>query len=82
MKDERKIIDGLEHWIQNEENGVCFIPLNLCKKTIELLKEQPDIIRCKACIVPKNVICHNAKTFGAIVKDDWFCADGKHQYGR
>lgn len=40
MKDEKKIIDGLKHWIQNEENGVCFIPLNLCKKTIELLKEQ------------------------------------------
>ena len=27
-----------------EENGVCFIPLNLCKKTVELLKEQREII--------------------------------------
>lgn len=40
------------------------------------------VIRCKDCIFPKNGICRNAKTFGAIVKDDWFCADGKRNEGR
>lgn len=57
MKGERKIIDGLEHWIQNEENGVCFIPLNLCKKTIKLLKEHKTgtwrryegVLTCSEC---------------------------------
>ena len=41
-----------------------------------------EIVRCKDCIFPKNGICHNAKTFGAIIKDDWFCADGERKEGR
>ena len=46
----------------------------------EVIGNMPDaIVRCKDCIFPKNGICHNAKTFGALVKDDWFCADGKHK---
>lgn len=40
-----------------------------------------EIVRCKDCIFPKNGICKSAKTFGAIVKDDWFCADGKRRTG-
>ena len=40
MADREKTIDGFAYWIDNEENGVCHIPLNLCKKVLELLKEQ------------------------------------------
>lgn len=41
MNDREKIIDGFAYWIGNEENGVCYIPLDLCKKVMELLlKEQ------------------------------------------
>ena len=39
MSDKKKTIDGFAHWIGNEVNGVCHIPLNLCKKVLELLKE-------------------------------------------
>lgn len=40
MTDREKTIDGFAYWIENEENEVCYIPLNLCKKIMELLKEQ------------------------------------------
>ena len=40
MTDSDKTIDGFAYWIDNEENGVCYIPLNLCEKIMELLKEQ------------------------------------------
>ena len=39
MADSDKTIDGFAFWIDNEENGVCYVPLNLCKKIMELLKE-------------------------------------------
>jgi hypothetical protein len=38
--DKTKTIDGFAYWIENEENGVCYIPLNLCEKIMKLLKEQ------------------------------------------
>ena len=40
MYDREKTIDDFACWIDNEENGVCHIPLNLCKEVLELLKEQ------------------------------------------
>lgn len=39
MTDREKTIDGFAYWIENEENGVCYIPLNLCEKIMKLLKE-------------------------------------------
>ena len=47
MTDSDKTIDGFAYWIDNEENGVCYIPLNLCEKIMELLKEQPQWISVK-----------------------------------
>ncbi len=47
MTDSDKTIDGFAYWIDNEENGVCYIPLNLCVKILELLKEQPQWISVK-----------------------------------
>ena len=38
--DKTKTIDGFAYWIENDENGVCYIPLNLCEKIMKLLKEQ------------------------------------------
>lgn len=45
-------------------------------ETLDVVANRGNVVRCKDCVFPKNGICHNAKTFGAIVKDDWFCADG------
>ncbi len=44
MVDLNKTIDGFAYWIENEENGVCYIPLNLCEKIMKLLKEQQKLI--------------------------------------
>jgi hypothetical protein len=43
MVDLNKTIDGFAYWIENEENGVCYIPLSLCEKIMKLLKEQEAI---------------------------------------
>lgn len=40
-----------------------------------------ELIRCKDCEMRKNNICHNPNTFGAIVTDMYFCADGKVKGG-
>lgn len=48
MADSDKTIDGFAFWIENEENGVCYIPLNLCKKIMKLLKERepkPPVVK-------------------------------------
>lgn len=44
MTDADKTIDGFAFWIENEENGVCYVPLNLCEKVLKLLKEQQNEI--------------------------------------
>ena len=52
--DKTKIIDGFAYWIENEENGVCYIPLNLCVKILELLKEQEKEIKGTTALVSWN----------------------------
>ena len=42
MKDDAKIIEEFEHWTQNDENDVCYIPLNLCKDVLKLIKRQQE----------------------------------------
>ena len=76
-----------------EEISVCE-SVNQCYRTIDLpalrdiltlLKEQPEIVRCKDCI---NKECFGRD--GKIVCDldgflhdpDWFCADGEMNEGR
>lgn len=51
------------------------------KDALELLKEQPDIVRCKECKYYSNGFCYNPNTFdektcGNTVPD-WYCADGE-----
>lgn len=45
MNDADKTIDGFAFWIENEENGVCYVPLNICKMILKLLKEQQAEIK-------------------------------------
>ena len=61
MTDSDKTIDGFAYWIENEENGVCYIPLNLCEKIMKLLKEQPEIVECKDCSYYDMVECKDCK---------------------
>ncbi len=49
MNDTNKTIDGFAYWTENEENGVCYVPLNLCKRVLKLLKsQQAEIERLKS----------------------------------
>lgn len=60
MIDINKTIDGFAYWIENEEKGVCHIPLNLCEKVLELLKSQRTeikqmksesrVVPCRSCV--------------------------------
>lgn len=69
--DKTKTIDGFAYWIENEENGVCYIPLNLCEKIMKLLKEQ------KAMVKPTKCPC--GELFDA--KDSSFCPRCGCAYG-
>ena len=71
MTDTDKTIDGFAYWIENEENGICYIPLNLCEKIMKLLKEQ------KAMIKPTKCPC--GELFDA--KDSSFCPKCGCAYG-
>ncbi len=50
----------------------------------ELLKEQPQIVRCKDCRHYKDGFCYNPNTYddgktrGNTVPD-WYCADGERR---
>ena len=75
LEKERQLLLNREQY--GAENVLVHHALNVIAELPVI--RQPQIVRCKDCIFPKNGICHNAKTFGAIVEDDWFCADGKRQ---
>jgi hypothetical protein len=89
MIDRQKVIKALELC----RDGRCDIrcPYNNinfgCRKhldtdAIDLLKEQPEIVRCKDCEYYKDGFCYNPNTFddektrGNTVPD-WYCADGE-----
>jgi hypothetical protein len=44
----------------------------------ELLKEQPEIVRCKDCTYRGEINCPQYYR-RAELSDDYFCADGKRQ---
>jgi hypothetical protein len=56
----------------------------MIEDAIALLKEQPEIVRCKDCEYYKDGFCYNPNTFddektrGNTVPD-WYCADGKRR---
>lgn len=51
------------------------------KELEALMKEQPDVVRCKDCKYgePWGVLigCGKSKGFGITHNPDWFCADGE-----
>ena len=49
---------------------------------LAMLKEQPEIVRCKDCKHYKDGFCYNPNTFDdektcGNTTPDWYCADGK-----
>ena len=48
---------------------------DLLKDVLELLKAQPEIVRCKECVSrdPRDGMCEHVQK---IRDPDWYCADG------
>ena len=53
----------------------------LMKDVLKVLKEQPEIVRCKYCkwFSEKGFCKHPDGGAGNIRPADWFCADGKRR---
>lgn len=45
----------------------------------ELLKEQPDVVRCKDCKYWHDPIRCQLDSEGLKTLEDWFCADGERR---
>lgn len=61
------------------------VPYDVYKDICNVLKEQPEIVRCKDCkynsgncngLYLQFVTCYKT---GSPHKEDWFCADGERQ---
>ena len=88
MPDREKVINGLECCMSEHicrgcpyrEKGECEDGGYYYSKAIEdalaLLKEQPEIIRCKDC---KHYMTIHCICDGCCISDDWFCADGERR---
>ena len=109
MPDREKTLKGLEHCANEQDCRGCpyFSQLFFeqvdgeftgykCKclaDVLALLKEQPDVVRCKDCRCgdwsrngkgEKMILCYNGDTGiedGYLHEPDWFCAEGKRKKG-
>ena len=77
MSEIDKVIEGLEHCMSAYTTCTgCPYEGTTCTTTLSadvlaLLKEQPNVVRCKDC--KRRLECDYWIENG----DDWFCADGK-----
>ena len=90
--DREKVIKGLEHcssgegcrgcpYNKTESGHACLF--DCVRDAIPLLKEQPEIVRCKDCKYGEqmcqpwsDIICNQNR---ATHIPDWFCADGEER---
>jgi len=49
------------------------------RDALKLLKEQPEIVRCKDCKYRHSSDCIAEMEGDVNVSDDWFCADGERK---
>lgn len=75
MTDRKKVIKGLRGLYGSKET------IELIADAIALLKEQPEIVRCKDCKHrdPEDKRCDSGHGIRCSLPrpDDWFCADGE-----
>lgn len=85
-----KVMNGLADISNNIVDGYITEPeiaVNTIAEAMEILKEQPEIVRCKDCKHRTIRVCNkiefwecNHLRYGIAkcgVTDDWFCADGE-----
>ena len=88
MADIEKVIKGLEYCIADEYCDECPYTDDcfeiddkpygekLLRDVLELLKEQPKIVRCKDCLRRHEPSC---PMLDYRTRDLWFCADGERR---
>ena len=89
MTDNEKIIKGIDccsspagcgycpYFQTDDLNADCLH--HLFRDVKKLLKEQPQIVRCKDCKKQGSYDCHITSLTGQTSSDDWFCADGEER---
>lgn len=91
MADREKVIKGLneawytlDKWNNDEEQFVCIqLVLDQIYDALELLKEQPELVRCKDCEYYNSEPDSHGDRCDRIHwsrGDDWYCADGVRKY--
>lgn len=74
MMDRKLIVNELMQYCDSLDENCPVILLD----SLALLKEQPQIVRCKDCKHYKDGKCfYTMRRHG--LKDDWFCADGERK---
>lgn len=85
MIDREKVVKAYEDFVNGYE---CFCTSDdyeyeTHKAVLAMLKEQPQIVRCKDCKYRReipvlgNIICVD----NSVHSPDWFCADGERREG-
>ena len=77
VHDARRYLEDRE-WV-DKSVGVHIDALN---DAIAMLKEQPEIVRCKDCVKHGSVSCPMCKKYVFITADNWFCVDGERKEGQ
>lgn len=79
MKDIKRVIEALKHLISKDCTDTQFDYADEIETAIDLLREQPQIVRCKDCKyrreipVMGNIVCVD----NSVHSPGWFCADGE-----
>ena len=66
-------------WVHNQHDRFLTKISNVCNDTISLLKEQPEIVRCKDCWKRPYDNCPFYEHMDDMTEDDFFCADGERK---
>ena len=100
LTDREKVIKGLDHCAKEADCRGCIYQEQMkgrsdgcdcMREALALLKEQPEIVRCKDCMWWKNGLCESDDVTRKIddcgcypdfrTDSDWFCADGERKEG-
>ena len=82
MHDRKTLIYAIElreRIAKRNHQGFVDFPYEMVGKVLNLLKEQPEIVRCKDCW--KRGSYYDCMCYGSGMdkNDDWFCADGEQK---
>lgn len=80
MTDRETAILWLDSFVKNKD-PFTLIPKQLIRLIHDVLKEQPNIVRCKNCkhFEPDGIYTMCYRHNGLSQNEDWFCADGERK---